>query len=217
MCHVSGPCPAVCPYHHLFLTKDKENQSTVQLDATFVSTMPPLHAARLAALTPDLRWNLCLALSAFCSLVVVFVLATRRWRQSRHIGALAIQHGGRQDSKPDAKSGDSVYSDILAQQPFAYLPAPPGSILADEQRAGPIPLPHFNSGALAAQGMAKLWPDLPLIAEPEVRHPWRRHSHPLSKASTNGETQVFITGDADQYFEDADLNGFWRRRTLVFG
>lgn len=218
MCHASGPFSDLCLCHQLFLTEHKVNQSTVQLDAIFPSAMPPLHAAGLAAsLFPDLRWNSLLKLSVLCFLVVVIVLATWKWRKQTRIGDDANQETFQQDIKPHPNSGYAASSDILASQPFAYLPPPPGSILTSGQGTDWTPLPHFNSGALAAQATAKLWPDPSLPMAGEVRHPWRRHSHPLSKAFGNDETDTFIMRDADQYFDDTDLNGFWRRRTLVFG
>jgi hypothetical protein len=223
MCHSSALwlCPALCSSAQLYLAGNKENQSTVQLDAPFASTMPPLHAARLAALTPGSRWNPFVTLAVFCSLAIILVLATRKWKKTSQIGAFATQHrlkqDVKQDMKPHAKSGDVACSDISASQPFIYFPPPPGSILTAESRVGQIPLPYCNSGTLAAQAMAKLWPDPSLISEAEVRHPWRRHSDPLSKAPSDDKTNVFITRDTDQYFDDADLNGFWRRRTLEFG
>ena len=219
MCHSSAlwPCSALCSCHQLFLTEHKGNQCTAQLDASFTSTMPPLHSARLAALTPGLQWNPFLAIPLFCFLVIVLVLATRKWKRVQQGGDCATQHRPKQGVKHQAKSGDAAYSDAGASSPFVYLPPPPGSILITEAHAGQIPLPHFNSGTLAAQAMAKLWPDPSPASEAEVRHPWRRHSHPLSKTISDDETNVFITRDADQYFDDADLNGFWRRRTLVFG
>ena len=217
MCHASRSFSDLCLCHQLFLTEHKVNQSTVQLDAIFPSTMPPLHAAGLAAsLIPDLRWNPLLALSVLCFLVVI-VLATWKWRKPLQIGNDATQQPFQQDIKPHPHSGHTASSDILGSQTFAYLPSPPGSILTGEQGTDWTPLPHFNSGALAAQATAKLWPDPSLHMEGEVRHPWRRHSHPLSKAFGNDETDTFIMRDADQYFDDADLNGYWRRRTLVFG
>ena len=218
MCHASGPLSALCLFHQLFLAEHKVNQSTLQLDTIFPSRMPPLHAAGLAAsLIPDLRWNSPLTLSVLCFLVVFLVLATLKWRKPLRIGVGANEQPFQQDIKPHPNSGYAASSDILASQLFAYLPPPPGSILTGEQGADWIPLPHFNSGTLAAKATAKLWPDPSLRREGDVRHPWRRHSYPLSKAFGDDETNTFITRDVDQVFDDADLKGFWRRRTLVFG
>jgi hypothetical protein len=224
MCHSSALwlCPAICSPHQLFLGEVKENQSAVQLDATFAGTMPPLDAARLASLNPGLQWNPFVILSVLCLLVIILVAATRKWKKTRQNGAFATKQRLKQDVKqdgqpqPQAKFGDAVCSDVSASQRVFYLPPPPGSILTTESRAGQIPLLYANSGTLAAQAMAKLWSDPSLTSEAEVRHPWRRHSAPLSKGISGNETNVFVTRDADQYFDDADLNGFWRRRTLEF-
>lgn len=224
MCRSSafGLCPAICSSHQLFLDEVKENQSALQLGATLASTMPPLHAARLAALTPGFQLNPFVILSALCSLVIILVAATRKWKKTRQNGAFAAKQRLKQDVKqddkppPHANFGDAACSDVLSSQQVFYLPPPPGSILTTESRAGHTPLLYANSGTLAAQAMAKLWPDPSLTSEAEVRHPWRRHSPPLSKGISCNGTNVFVTRDADEYFDDADLNGFWRRRTLEF-
>ena len=216
MCHSSvlGPCAALCSCHQLLLSEHRGDQSTGKLDLSFASTMPPLNVARLAALTPGLSWNPFLAIPVFCCLVIFLVLATRKCKTTLQGRNYATLHRLRENSRPYTKSGDTAYS---AKPPLIYFPPPPGSILTTEPRVGEIPPPHFNSGALAAQAMAKLWPDPSLTSEAEVRHPWRRHSHPISKTSSDNESNIFIARDADEYFDDADLNGFWRRRTLVFG
>jgi hypothetical protein len=183
--------------------------------------MPPLHTARLAALTPGLWWNPFVILPVFCSLVIILALATRKWKKTRQTGAFATQHRLKEDKwqdiklQPQAMSDDAAYFDVSASQPFFYVP-PPGSTLSSELRAGQMPLFHVNSGILAAQALAKLGPDSSLSPEAEVRHPWRRHSDPMSKAIREDATNVFITRNTNQYFDDADLNGFWRRRTLEF-
>jgi hypothetical protein len=178
--------------------------------------MPPLNTARLAALPAALQWNQLLTLVVLCSLIIVLLLGVRRWKTSPQIGMMATHHRSIRVVQPRQKFDGTGCYDVSASQPFIYLPPPPGSLLTTEPRAGQaLPL-SFNSGALAAQAMAKLWPDPLLHSETEVRHPWRRHSHPLSKAISDEQSNLSIKRDEDQYFDDADMNGFWRRRTLEF-
>ena len=128
----------------------------------------------------------------------------------------APEAGRETEHQTSSKSNDTAYSDGDGSQPSICLPPPPWTVPTTESRAGQISLLHGNSGALAAQAMAKLWRDPSLPMEAEVRHPWRRQSYPLSKANSDDGINVLITHDADEYFDDADLNGFWRRRTLEF-
>lgn len=225
MCHSSTLwlCPALCSSHRLFLVEDKENQSTVQLDASFPSTMPPLHTTNPTVLDLGLRWSPFVTLPGLCSLIIILVLATRKWKKTRRNGAFPIPQRMKQDKEEDVQlqhhtePTDALCSSISTNQPIFYFPPPPGSVLATESHAGQINLLHGNSGALAAQAMAKLWPDPSLTSEADARHPWRRHSDPLSKTVRDDGTNILITRDTDQYFDDAELNGFWRRRTLEFG
>lgn len=224
MCHSSTPwlCPALCSSYQPFLGEDKENQSTLQLDTPLTSTMPPLHAARLVVLTPGLQRNPFVILAVLCSLVIILVLATRKRKKTRQLGALATQHRLKQHKGQDIKlrsqvqSNDAACFDFPASQPLSYFPPPPGSLLSSEPPVGQIPLLHANSGTLAAQATAKIWPDPSLRPEAELRQPWRRHSDPLLEAIHVEGTKVLITSDTNQYFDDADLQGFWRRRTLEF-
>jgi hypothetical protein len=225
MCHSSTlwPCPALRSSPELFLVEDKENQSTVQLDASFTSTMPPLHSTKPAALDPGLLRNPFVILPSLCLLVVISILAAIKWKNAGRNGTFPTIQRMKQDKEEDVKLRhhtkpiDALYSDICASQPILYFPPPPGSVVATESHAGQINLVHGNSGTLAAQAMAKRWPDPSLILETGIAHPWRRHSDPLSKAARDDGTNILITRDTDQYFDDADLNGFWRRRTLEFG
>jgi len=181
--------------------------------------MPPLTTAGLAKQPASLHWNQFLTVLVLCSLIIMLLLVTRRWKTSQQIGMIATHHRTIQDFQPPQKSGSAGCYDISASQPFVYLPPPPppaGSLLPTSPRAGQMSPLSFNSGTLAAQAMAKLWPDPLLHLEAEARHPWRRHSHPLSKAIPDDQSNLSIKRDEDQYFDDADMNGFWRRRTLEF-
>jgi hypothetical protein len=175
--------------------------------------MPPLTTAGVAALPAALHWNHFLTVVVLCSLIIVLLLAMKRWKTSQQIGIIATHHRTIQDFQPPQKSDGAGCYDISAGQPFIYLPpSPPGSLLTTQPRVGQMSPLFFNSGTLAAQAMAK-----PLLhSEAEARHPWRRHSHPLSKAIPDDQSNLSIKRDEDQYFDDADMNGFWRRRTLEF-
>jgi hypothetical protein len=178
--------------------------------------MPPLTTVGLADLPASLHWNQFLTVLVLCSLIIMLLLAARRWKTSQQIGMIATHHRTIQDFQPPQKSDGAGCYDISASQPFIYLPPPPGSLLTTEPRAGQMSPLSFNSGTLATQTMAKLRPDPLLHSEAEARHPWRRHSHPLSKAIPGDQSNLSIRRDEDQYFDDADMNGFWRRRTLEF-
>jgi hypothetical protein len=182
--------------------------------------MPPLTTAALAALPASLHWNQFLTVLVLCSLIIMLLLVARRWKTSQQIRMIAIHHRTIQDFQHSQKSGSAGCYDISASQPFIYLPPPPppppGSLLTTEPRAGQMSPLSFNSGTLAAQAMAKPWPDPLLHSEAEASHPWRRHSYPLSKAIPDDKSNLSIKRDEDQYFDDADMNGFWRRRTLEF-
>lgn len=218
MCHFStlGLCPALSPSCQHLISEDKGNQSAVQLDATFAGTMPPIPAAKPAPWNPGLSWNAILTLLIFCSLAIILMLFRRQRKKTRQNGAFATQQRLKKIIKPYTTSCDPTCPHASASQPYLYLPPPPGSVLTTEPCAVQISPLHSNSGILAAQAMAKLWRDPTLPPEAEVRHPWRRHSQPLPKAVSDDGTNVVITRDADHYFDDADLNGFWRRRTLEF-
>src|SRR5947207_2391681 len=184
--------------------------------------MPPLHTTKPTVLDSGLLWNPVVILPALCSLGILLVLAAIKWKKTRRNGAfLNIQHTkqGKEDVKLQhhAKPSDVLCSDISISQSIFYLPPPPGSVLAAESHAGQTSLLYPNSGILAAQAMAKRWPDPSLTSEIGITHPWRRHFDPLSKVARDGRTTIPITRDTDQYFDDEDLNGFWRRRTLEFG
>ena len=179
--------------------------------------MPPLTTAGVAALPAALHWNHFLTVVVLCSLIIVLLLAMKRWKTSQQIGMIATHHRTIQNFQPPQKPDGAGYYDISASQPFIYLPPPPpGSLLTTQPRVGQmLPLP-FNSGTLAAQAMTKLRADPLLHSETEARHPWRRHSHPLSKAIPDDQSNLSIKRDEDQYFDDADMNRYWRRRTLEF-
>lgn len=225
MCHSSTLwlCPTSCSSYHHFIGEDKENQSAVQLDAIFASIMPPLPAQWLETLNPGCWWwNSWVTLPVLCLLVIILVVATRKWKTTKRNRAFVSQPCWKQDKKhdpklqPQAKSDDPICSDVPAGQPLSWFPPPPGSTRTTASRAGQTLLLHSNSGTLAARAMAKLWPDPSLTEEAAGRHPWRRHSDPSSHAGHNDSSNVFITRDVEHCFDDADLNGFWRRRTLEF-
>jgi hypothetical protein len=223
MCPLSTPwlCPASYSSDWSRVV-GRYNQFAVQPDAPIARVMPPLTTAGLAALPASLHWNQFLTVLVLCSLIIMLLLAARRWKTSQQIGMIATHHHTIQDFQPPQKSDGAGCYDISASQPFIYLPPlpppppPAGSLLTAEPRAGQMsPLP-LNSGTLAAQAMAKLRLDPLLHLEAEARHPWRRHSHPLSKAIPDDQSNLSIKRDEAQYFDDADMNGFWRRRTLEF-
>lgn len=105
---------------------------------------------------------------------------------------------------------------IYSEEPSTYFPPPPGSTLTARKEPMCPPVFQCNSGVLAAQAFAKEWSDPLLSPDTHVEHPWRRNSHPSPKIVPEHGPTVTITRDADQYFEDPDLNGLWRRRTLEF-
>lgn len=182
----------------------------------FARVMPPLTTAGLATWPAALHWNQFLAVVVLCSLIIVLLLAVRRWKTSQRTGMMATHHRTTRDFQPPQKSDGAGCYDISASQPFIYFPPPPGSLLTTQPRVSQMSPLSFNSGTLAAQTMAKLWSDPLLHSEAEARHPWRRHSHPLSKAIPDDQPNLSIKRDEDQYFDDPDMNGFWRRRTLEF-
>jgi hypothetical protein len=210
-------CPASCSSHQSRVVEKRDIINPLSSpDAPIARVMPPLTTAGLDALPAALHWNRFLALVVLCSLVIVLLLAMRRWKTSQQIGMMATRHRTIQGFQPPQKSDGAGCYDISASQPFVYLPPPPGSLLTTEPRVGQMSPLSFNSGTLAAQARAKLWPDRLHHSEAEDRHPWRRHSYPLSKAIPDDQSNVSIKRDEDQYFDDADRNGFWRRRTLEF-
>lgn len=208
-------CSAKCLSSQVFPFRDNLTESMAPLDVPSASVMPPVSAKRLELPFLVATEKRLLALGAFCSVLIVIYLLVQMWRRKMFTTTQLNQCSKQIVTAPGKLIPMDAYS-IYSEGPSTYFPPPPGSTLTARKEPMYPPLFQYNSGVLAAQAFAKEWQDPLLSPETHVEHPWRRHSHPPPKIVSEHGSTVTITHDADQYFEDPDLNGLWRRRTLEF-
>ncbi len=174
--------------------------------------MPPVSTLKLASvLRNSAEHRRLLALAAFCCIALIVWLSFKVWRKGIHTN-IQIKQRRRQDQKLGLMDTYSTYTD----DSYRYYPPPKGTPITLRQKPICSSILYSTSGDLAAQVLAEQWPAAALNSDDDLRHPWRRQSFPPPTATSDHEAGVSITRDGEQYFEDLDLNGIWRRRTLEF-